>query len=90
MWEFIRDIKHPQKRKTNEDKISYCHKYLHVRSLYYYLNKWIFKMNTYSFMSKCFHLSLTSTEKNGFLRQQPFFYRGGGAWDFFEKNILMP
>jgi hypothetical protein len=61
MWEFISGIKHPEKRKTDEDQISYCHKYL--RSLYY-LNEWVFKMNTNSFLSECFHFSLTSTEKN--------------------------
>jgi hypothetical protein len=43
-----------------EDKISYCHKYL--KSLYY-LNKWVFKMNNYSFLSECFDFSFTSTEK---------------------------
>jgi hypothetical protein len=52
MWEFIsgNGIKPSQKRKTDEDKNSYCYKYL--KSLYY-LIKWVFKMN-YSFMSKCF------------------------------------
>jgi hypothetical protein len=36
MWEFIsgNGIKPPQKRKTDEDKNSYCYKYL--KSLYYY------------------------------------------------------
>jgi hypothetical protein len=38
-----------------EDKISYCHKCL--KSLYY-LNKWAFKMNKYSFLSECFDISL--------------------------------
>jgi hypothetical protein len=33
-----------------------------LRSLYY-LNKWVFKMNTNSFLSECFHFFLTSTEK---------------------------
>ena len=61
MWEFISGIKPPQKRKTDEDQISYCHKYL--RNLYY-LNKLVFKMNTYSFLSECNHFSLTSTEKS--------------------------
>jgi hypothetical protein len=35
-------IKPPQKRKTDENKNSYCYKYL--KSLYY-LIKWVFKMN---------------------------------------------
>jgi hypothetical protein len=56
---FISNIKPPQKR-TDEDKISYCHKYL--KSLYY-LNKWVLKMKNYSFLSECFDFSLTSTEK---------------------------
>ena len=59
---FISNIKPPQKRRTDEDKISYCHKYL--KSLYY-LNKWVLKMKNYSFLSECFDFSLTSTEKNG-------------------------
>jgi hypothetical protein len=62
MWEFIsgNGIKPPQKRKTDEDKNSYSYKYL--KSLYY-LIKWVFKMNNYSFMSKCFDFSFSSTEK---------------------------
>ena len=43
MWEFISGIKPPKKKETDEDQILYCHKYL--KSLYY-LNKWVFKMNT--------------------------------------------
>jgi hypothetical protein len=50
---FISNIKPPQKR-TDEDKISYCHKYL--KSLYY-LNKWVLKMKNYSFLSECFDFS---------------------------------
>jgi hypothetical protein len=52
-----------QQHKTStkeEDKISYCHKCL--KSLYY-LNKWGFKMNNYSLLSKCFEFSFISTEK---------------------------
>jgi hypothetical protein len=60
MWEFINGIKPPQKRKTGEDKNSYCYKYL--KSLYY-LIKGVFKMNNYSFMSECFDFSFSSTEK---------------------------
>jgi hypothetical protein len=56
MWEFISVIKPPQKMETDEDQISYCHKYL--ESLYY-LYKWVFKMNI-----SCLNFSLTSTEKN--------------------------
>jgi hypothetical protein len=61
MWEFIsgNGIKPSQKRKTDEDKNSYCYKYL---KRLYYLIKWVFKMN-YSFMSKCFDFSFSSTEK---------------------------
>jgi hypothetical protein len=59
--EFISGIKPPQKRKTDEDKIPYFNKYLISM---YYLNKWVFKMNNYSFSFKCFDFSLTSTEKN--------------------------
>jgi hypothetical protein len=44
--EFISGIKPPQKRKTDEDKIPYFNKYLISM---YYLNKWVFKMNNYSF-----------------------------------------
>jgi hypothetical protein len=36
MWEFISGIKPPQKRKTDEDKNSYCYKYL--KSLNYMIN----------------------------------------------------
>ena len=43
MWELISGIKPPQKMEIDEDQISYRHKYL--ESLYY-LNKWVFKMNT--------------------------------------------
>jgi hypothetical protein len=58
MWEFISGIgiKPPQKRKTDEDKNSNCYKYL--KSLYY-LIKWVFKMNNYSFMSECFDFSFS-------------------------------
>jgi len=60
---FISNIKPPQKRRTDEDKISYCHKYL--KSLYRIEeNKWVLKMKNYSFLSECFDFSLTSTEKN--------------------------
>jgi hypothetical protein len=55
---FISGIKPPQKR-TDKDKISYCHKYL--KSLYY-LNKWVLKMKNL-FLSECFDFSLTSTGK---------------------------
>jgi hypothetical protein len=51
---FISNIKPPQKRRTDEDKISYYHKYL--KSLYY-LNKWVLKMKNYSFLSECFDFS---------------------------------
>jgi hypothetical protein len=60
MWEFISGIQPPQKRKTYEDKNSYCYKDL--KSLYY-LIKWVFKMNNYSFMSECFDFSFSSAEK---------------------------
>jgi NMD protein affecting ribosome stability and mRNA decay len=53
------DQRHTTSTKE-EDKISYCHKCL--KSLYY-LNKWAFKMNKYSFLSECFDISFTSTEK---------------------------
>jgi hypothetical protein len=33
-----------------------------LKSLYY-LNKWVFKMNNYSFLSECFDFSFTPTEK---------------------------
>ena len=56
MWEFI-----TYKTSTKEeDKISYYHKCL--KSLYY-LNKWVLKMNNYSFLSECFDFSFTSTEQ---------------------------
>ena len=57
---FISNIKPPQKRRTDEDKIAYGHKYL--KSLYY-LNKWVLKMKNYSFLSECVDFSLASTEK---------------------------
>jgi hypothetical protein len=60
MWEFMSGTKPPQKRKTDEDKNSYCYRYL--KSLYY-LIKWVFKMNNYSFMSECFDFSSSSTVK---------------------------
>ena len=45
-----------------------------LRSLYY-LNKWVFKMNTYSFLFECFNFSLTLTEKN---------------WDSITLSVLIP
>jgi len=57
MWEFISGIKPPQKRKKKFHTAKKC-----LKSLYY-LNKWVFKMNNYSFLSECFDFSFTSTEK---------------------------
>ena len=60
MWEFISGIKPPQKRKTDEDNNSYCYKYL---KRLYYLIKWVFKMNDYSFMSEGFDFDFSLIEK---------------------------
>jgi hypothetical protein len=46
----------------SDDKSSHCLWQGELKSLYY-LNKWVLKMNNYSFLSECFDFSFTSTEK---------------------------